>query len=235
MTTAEPGLQNPYTAPHFESSALITIDVQRDFLSDAPYGVPGTTEILPALRRTAASFRAAGRPVVHVVRLYEEGGGNADPVRRRLLESGVRIVAPGTRGSELAAGLLPEGAPALDPGLLLSGRPQRLGPYDHAVFKPRWGAFYRTCLEELLGELGVDTLVFAGCNLPNCPRASIMQASERDFRVALVRDAVSRVTDSALTELAGIGVEILDTAALEGLPAGPAHAEGSGTGGARSL
>ena len=215
MTTSEPGLQDPYTAPHFASSALLTIDVQRDFLSEAPYGVPDTTEILPALRRTVSAFRAAGRPVVHVVRLYEEGGGNADPVRRRLLESGVRIAAPGTPGSEPADGILPEGAPALDPELLLSGRPQRLGEYDYAVFKPRWGAFHRTCLEELLRELGVDTLVFAGCNLPNCPRASITQASERDFRVALVRDAVSRVTDSALFELAGIGVHLLDTATLE--------------------
>ncbi|WP_405950595.1 cysteine hydrolase [Streptomyces prunicolor] len=221
MTTAEPGLQDAYTAPNFATSALIVIDVQRDFLSEASYGVPGTTEILPALRRSVSTFRTAGRPVVHVVRLYEEGGGNADLVRRRLLEWGVRIAAPGTPGSEPADGLLPEGASALDPELLLSGRPQRLGPYDHAVFKPRWGAIYRTCLEELLGKLGVDTLVFAGCNLPNCPRASIVQASERDFRVALVRDAVSPVTDSAWTELAGIGVGILDTAALEALLAEP--------------
>ncbi|MFI9568090.1 cysteine hydrolase family protein [Streptomyces rishiriensis] len=146
--------------------------------------------------------------------MTEDGGGNADLVRRRLLESGVRIAAPGTPGSELAEELLPEQAPALDAELLLSGRAQRLGPYDHAVFKPRWGAFYRTCLEELLRELGIATLVFAGCNLPNCPRASIIEASERDFRVALVRDAVSRATDSALSELAGIGVEILDSATL---------------------
>jgi nicotinamidase-related amidase len=215
MTTAEPAFDDPYTAPHFETSALVTIDVQRDFLSEAPYGVPGTTEILPALRRTAAAFRAAGRPVVHVVRLYEEGGGNAELVRRRLLESGARIVAPGTPGSQPADGLLPPSAPELDPGLLLSGRPQRLGPLDHAVFKPRWGAFHRTPLEELLRELGVDTVVFAGCNLPNCPRASIVQASERDFRVVLVRDAVSRVTDAALAELAGIGVALVDTGTLE--------------------
>ncbi|MGX1543083.1 cysteine hydrolase family protein [Streptomyces adustus] len=217
MTSTEAGRQELYTALHFETSALITIDVQRDFLSEAPYGVPGTTEILPALRRTVSAFRAAGRPVVHVVRLYEEGGGNADLVRRRLLESGVRIAAPGTPGSEPADGVVPQGAPRLDPELLLSGRAQQLGPYDYAVFKPRWGAFYRTCLEELLRELRLDTLVFAGCNLPNCPRASIVQASERDFRVALVRDAVSRVTDSALSELSGMGVEILETAALEAL------------------
>lgn len=224
MTTTEPSPQDPCTAPRFGSSALITIDVQRDFLSEAPYGVPGTTEILPALRRSVSAFRAAGRPVVHVVRLYEEGGGNADLVRR-LLESGVRIAAPGTPGSEPAEGLLPPGAPGLDPELLLSGRPQRLGPTDHAVFKPRWGAFHHTCLEDVLSRLGVDTPVFAGCNLPNCPRASIVRASGRDYRVALVRDAVSRVTDSALSELAGIGVHLLDTAALEGQLA---RAAGSG-------
>lgn len=73
----------------------------------------------------------------------------------------------------------------------------------------------------MLGELGVDTLVFAGCNLPSCPRASIVQVSERDFRVVQVSDALSRVTDSALAELAGIGVGILDTVALEAVPAGP--------------
>ncbi|MFJ5307113.1 cysteine hydrolase family protein [Streptomyces sp. NPDC088350] len=94
------------------------------------------------------------------------------------------------------------------------------------MFKPRWGAFYGTCLDGLLRELGVDTLLFAGCNLPNCPRASIVQASERDFHVALVRDAVSRVTDSALSELAGIGVEFVDSIALEQVlaPSGPTSA-----------
>lgn len=33
--------------------------------------------------------------------------------------------------------------------------------------------------------------MFAGCNFPNCPRTSIYEASERDFRTVLVRDAIS--------------------------------------------
>lgn len=77
MTAAEPGLQDACTAPHFGTSAVMVIDVQRDVLSEAPSGaVPGTMEILPVLRRTVSAFCVAGRPVVHVVRLYEEGGGN---------------------------------------------------------------------------------------------------------------------------------------------------------------
>ncbi|WP_214110883.1 cysteine hydrolase family protein [Acrocarpospora catenulata] len=199
-----PVLPDSHTAPNFASSALITIDVQRDFLSDSPYGIAGTTEILPAIQQAVTAYRQAARPVIHIIRLYEVGGANADLVRRTLLETGVNIAAPGTPGSELAPGLSP--GPNLAPDVLLSGRPQQLGPKEYAVFKPRWGAFYRTALEDLLTQLRVDTLVFSGCNLPNCPRASMIEASERDYRVVLLRDAVSRVSESALDELAGIGV-----------------------------
>ncbi|MFI7497618.1 cysteine hydrolase family protein [Streptomyces sp. NPDC049687] len=209
-----PGVDDPHTAPDFASCALVTIDVQNDFLSDAPYGIPGTTEVLPALRSAVSAFRSAGRPVIHVVRLYDPASGDVDLVRRGLIGGGVRIAAPGSAGSALAPGLAPDNAPDLDADLLLAGRPQRLGPGEYAVFKPRWGAFYRTSLQELLDELGVNTVVFAGCNLPNCPRASIFEASERDYRVALLSDAVSRVSDSALSEIEGIGVRLLTVSAL---------------------
>ncbi|MFI5800375.1 cysteine hydrolase family protein [Streptomyces sp. NPDC051677] len=208
------GIDDPHTRPHFASAALVTIDVQNDFLSDSPYGIPGTTEVLPALRSAVSAFRSAGRPVIHIVRLYDPTSGDVDLVRRGLIGSGVRIAVPGSHGSGLAPGLAPDDAPELDAELLLSGRPQRLGPAEYAVFKPRWGAFYRTPLQDLLTELGVDTVVFAGCNLPNCPRASIFEASERDYRVGLITDAVSRVTDSALSEIGGIGVRLLTVSEL---------------------
>jgi nicotinamidase-related amidase len=87
-----------------------------------------------------------------------------------------------------------------------------LGPGEYALYKPRWGAFYRTRLEELLAAHHVDTLVFAGCNLPNCPRASIFEAHERDYRVVLVADAVSQVSDQGLREVAGLGTVLCTTA-----------------------
>ncbi|MDX3109638.1 hypothetical protein ACIBO5_41075 [Nonomuraea angiospora] len=86
-------ITDPHLAPRWATSALLTIDVQRDFLSEAPYGV------------------------------------------------------------------LPPDAPPLKAGLLLAGEPQPLGEREVALFKPRWGAFYRTRLEELLRGWGVDTLV----------------------------------------------------------------------------
>ncbi|MEU1507400.1 cysteine hydrolase [Kitasatospora sp. NPDC005748] len=221
MTTADPHL-----APHPASSALVTIDLQRDFLSESPYGIPGTTEVLPQVRRTVEAFRAAGRPVVHVVRLYEKGGGNADLVRRTLLASGTDLVSPGSEGSGLAPALAPLGAPPLDPELLLAGRAQALGPSEYAIFKPRWGAFYRTPLQELLEGHGVDTVVLVGCNFPNCPRATLIQASERDYRVVAVPDAISRTSEQGLAEVAGLGVQLLDTAELLARFGFPAPEEG---------
>jgi nicotinamidase-related amidase len=48
-------------------------------------------------------------------------------------------------------------------------------------------------LEDHLRSLRVTTLAFTGCNCPNCPRTSIDEASERDFRVVFVDDAISGV------------------------------------------
>ncbi len=205
MTAAD----DPNILPHWRSAALITIDMQRDFLSDSPYGLAGTTEVIPAIAKLAEACRASGRPVVHIVRLYRPGGSNADLVRRSLLASGVDLVAPGSPGSELAPGLAPPGAPDLDHEHLLAGGVQEIGPAEYVIFKPRWGAFFQTPLQGLLERLEVDTVVFAGCNFPNCPRASLVEASERDYRVVLVPDAVSQVNAQGLEEIRRIGVQLV--------------------------
>jgi len=46
------------------------------------------------------------------------------------------------------------------------------------MYKPRWGAYYNTILEKYLHNIGVNTVVVGGCNFPNCPRATIYEASE---------------------------------------------------------
>jgi nicotinamidase-related amidase len=203
---------DPHLEPHWDSAALITIDMQRDFLTGRPFGLAGTTEILPGLQRLTESFRTAGRPIVHIVRIYPRDGQDVDRVRRTLVASGASFVSPGTPGRLLATGLAPDDAPDLDDELLLGGKPQPLGPDEYALYKPRWGAFYRTPLADLLAGHGVDTLVFAGCNLPNCPRASIIEAHERDFRVVLASDAVSQTSDQGLREIAGLGTTLMSTA-----------------------
>lgn len=58
-------------------------------------------------------------------------------------------------------------------------------------------------------------MVVAGCNLPNCPRATLFDASERDYRAVVVEDATSQVTPERLHDLRLIGVNISDVASVE--------------------
>jgi nicotinamidase-related amidase len=207
---------NHYTRPLAGSAALVLIDVQRDFVDlpgeDPAMPVAGTRAALPAMAKLAAAFRERGLPIVHVIRLYRPDGSNADPVRRQSVERGARIAAPGSAGSQIAAELLPN-VVELDHQLLLAGGFQQIGAAEHVMYKPRWGAFYDTDLDRHLRESGSNTLVFAGCNFPNCPRTSIYEASERDFRIVLVSDAISGLYDRGIEECRAIGVEVLGLSA----------------------
>jgi nicotinamidase-related amidase len=42
-----------------------------------------------------------------------------------------------------------------------------------------------------LSGFGVNSLVVSGCNFSNCPRITIYEAIERDYRIALAEDAIS--------------------------------------------
>jgi nicotinamidase-related amidase len=202
-----------YVSPAFGAAALITIDIQVDTLDGQPLEVPGTSAAVPRIAALAAAFRAAGRPIVHVVRLYRSDGSNVDLCRRAAVEAGAAILAPGSRGSQLAPGVVRRGgAFALAADELLAGRAQDVGPGEVVMYKPRWGAFYATTLEDHLRRQDVSTIVFCGCNFPNCPRTSIYEASERDFRVVLADDAVSGLYDRGRRELEGIGVALMPTA-----------------------
>jgi nicotinamidase-related amidase len=205
---------DPYTEPHLHTAALITIDTQCDVLDGGALEVSGTSAVLPAIGTLVQAFRAAGRPIVHAVRLYEPDGSNVDPCRRQAVREGARMLAPASAGSQLAGELVVEAGVVLDDRLLLAGALQRLGANEVAMYKPRWGAFYRTPLEGHLRGEGVDTVVFCGCNFPNCPRTSIYEASERDYRIVLARDAISGLYERGERELAGIGVGLMGTGEL---------------------
>lgn len=205
-------MSDPYISPDFSAAALITIDTQRDVLDGGPLEVPGTSVALGAMRALTEAFRGANRSIVHIVRLYKPDGANVDLCRRQRVEKGARFLTPGTPGSQLASQLLPAPDLSLDEELLLSGGVQLIGPTESVVYKPRWGAFYETPLEDHLRERDVTTLVFCGCNFPNCPRTSIYEASERDFRVVLARDAVSGLYERGETELTDIGVHLASSA-----------------------
>jgi len=202
-----------YVSPNFKKVALINMDMQRDFtLPGAPAEFPGTMEILPKVRQLVRSFRHHKKPVIHVVRLYLTDGSNAELCRRKDFELGKRVVAPGSNGAEIMDELKPSPKVKLDAGKLLSGKLQSIGPKEWIMYKPRWGAFFQTPLEIILSDLGINTIVVCGCNFPNCPRATIFEASERDFRIVFVTDATSQTYPRGLQGLKKMGVRLLTAA-----------------------
>ena len=208
-----------YVAPEFSSAALITIDVQVSTLDGEPLEVAGTSAAVPRIAALASAFREAGRPIAHIIRLYMPDGSNVDLCRRGALEAGAEILLPGSNGSELAPGIIDRPF-TLAPDELLDGRAQSVGPGEVVIYKPRWGAFYETPLEDHLRHKGVSTLVFCGCNFPNCPRTSIYEASERDFRIVLAEDAISGLYDRGREELRNIGVQVMPADSIASALAG---------------
>lgn len=202
---------DPYTAPDYDNAALLTIDVQVDTLDRRPFEVPGTSDVLPDMATVVRAFRAAGKPIVHIMRIYEPDGSNADLCRRTALGKGGSMFLKGQKGRRVAEALLPEDNLKFDDDLLLSGGIQKLGPGEVAIFKPRFGAFFQTPLESHLRDMGINTTVFCGSNFPNCPRTSIYQAVERDFRVVAVEDAISGIYDRGKKELENIGVQLIQS------------------------
>jgi len=198
--------EDPFTDPEYDRAALITIDVQNDTLDGGPFEVPGTSDILPAVARLCRCFRDTGRPIVHVIRIYTADGEDADCCRRRALRAGRQLLLKGTQGRQPAGALLPGSDVRIDDDRLMAGKFQPLGPEEVLIFKPRWGAFYRTPLEAHLRGKGVSTLVVCGCNYPNCPRISIYQASERDFRIVAAQDGISGLLAGDISGLESIGV-----------------------------
>jgi nicotinamidase-related amidase len=198
-----------YTSPNWNTSILITIDTQNDFtLPNAPAEIKGTANILPKMKILLEAFREKGLPILHVIRLYKEDGSNVDLCRKEAIEKGAKIVTPDTVGAELVKEIRPSNYKSLESEYLLSGGFQSIGQKEWVMYKSRWSAFYKTDLEQFLHNQGVDTLVFTGCNFPNCPRTSMYEASERDFRVVMVADSISQVYEKGIQEMTDIGVHV---------------------------
>ena len=84
-----------------------------------------------------------------------------------------------------------------------------MGAAEYVMYKPGRGAFYRTGIEQRLRQSGSDTVVFAECNFPNCPRTSVCEASEPYFWIFPVSDALCGLYERGIQECHGIGEDAL--------------------------
>ncbi len=167
------------------TTALIVIDMQRDFIEPGGFGaalgndVTLLQAIVPTTARLIAGARAAGIPVIHTRECHAPDLSDCPPAKRLRGKPSLRIGDPGPMGRILIAG---------EPG---AGIVPELAPVDGEVVidKPGKGAFYATPLGEELARRGSRSLVFAGVTTEVCVQTTMREANDRGFDCLLIEDA----------------------------------------------
>ena len=166
-------------------TALIVIDMQRDFIEDGGFGATLGNDvrllqaIVPTTARLIAGARAAGVPVIHTRECHRPDLSDCPPSKRLRGTPSARIGDAGAMGRILIAGepgadIVPELAPL---------------PGETVIDKPGKGAFYATPLTQVLEGLGTRTLLFAGVTTEVCVQTTMREANDRGFDGLLVEDA----------------------------------------------
>ena len=112
---------NHYITPDSKHSALLIIDVQRDFtIRGAIAEIPGTLQVIQPIERLVQVYRKQGYPIIHVIRLCYVDGSNVDLCRKHDIENGKQVVIVGSDRAELMNELEPSHRVRLHSNLLLS-------------------------------------------------------------------------------------------------------------------
>ena len=70
---------NHYITPDSKHSALLIIDVQRDFtIRGAMTEISGTLQVTQPIQRLVQVYRKQAYPIIHVIRLCYVDGSNVD-------------------------------------------------------------------------------------------------------------------------------------------------------------
>jgi len=198
-------------------TALIIIDMQRDFVEPGGFGA-GLGNDVTLLRRaiapiaaTLAAARAAGLLVIHTREGHRPdltdlpiakktrghpvcGIGDAGPMGR--------VLVRGEPGHAIIDALAPiDGEPVID--------------------KPGKGAFYATDLDTILRQRGIASLILCGVTTEVCVHTTLREANDRGFECLVLSDGTAsyfpQFHEAALamvTAQGGIFGWVSDSAAL---------------------
>ncbi|MCK8787537.1 cysteine hydrolase [Roseomonas sp. NAR14] len=167
-----------------ERTALLIIDMQRDFLEPGGFGASLGNDVsrlaaaVPPCRAVLAAARRAGLPVLHTREGHRPDLADAPPAKVARGAPGMRIGDPGPMGRILIRGepghaIIPELAPL---------------PAEPVIDKPGKGAFFGTDLDLLLRNRGIDTLLVAGVTTEVCVHTTVREANDRGYRCVVLAD-----------------------------------------------
>ncbi len=166
-------------------SALVVIDMQRDFLEPGGFGeslgndVSLLASAIGPCGAVLAGARAAGMMVIHTREGHRADLSDAPPAKVERGPPGQRIGDPGPMGRILIRG--EAGHDIIDALAPLPGEP--------VIDKPGKGAFYATELEPMLRHRGIEALFVAGVTTEVCVHTTVREANDRGFRCLVIADA----------------------------------------------
>jgi nicotinamidase-related amidase len=184
MATAKIDAQPAPLTVETSRTALIIIDMQRDFLEPGGFGealgndVSQLRKTVAPLRELLGAARDAGITVIHTREGHRPDMTDAPRAKvergapsMRIGDRGPmgRILIRGEAGHDIIAELSPiAGEPVLD--------------------KPGKGAFYQTDLDLMLRNRGIETLLVCGVTTEVCVHTTVREANDRGYRCVVVSD-----------------------------------------------
>jgi nicotinamidase-related amidase len=171
-------------AINFDTTALIIIDMQRDFLEPGGFGAALGNDVsrlqaaVAPCREVLEAARRRGLLIIHTREGHRPDLSDAPPLKVERGDPAMRIGAPGPMGRILIRGepghdIVPELYP-------LAGEP--------VIDKPGKGAFYQTDLELMLHNRSIDTLLVCGVTTEVCVNTTVREANDRGFRCIVLAD-----------------------------------------------
>jgi nicotinamidase-related amidase len=182
-------------------TALLVIDMQRDFLLPGGFGeslgndVGQLAGVVTALETVLPAVRAAGMLVIHTREGHLPDLSDCPPAKLMRGKPSCRIGDPGPYGRILVRGeyghdIVDSLAPA---------------PGEPVVDKPGKGAFYATELMDLLRANGIEKLVVTGVTTEVCVHTTVREANDRGFDCLVLSDCVG----SYFPEFQRVGLEMV--------------------------
>jgi nicotinamidase-related amidase len=167
-----------------ESTALVIIDMQRDFLEKGGFGESLGNDVsllgvtVGPIKSLLERFRRMGLLVIHTREGHRPDLSDAPPAKLDRGDPSVRIGAKGPMGRILVRGeaghdIIPELYPA-------DGEP--------VVDKPGKGAFYATDLQSILQHRGIKSLIVCGVTTEVCVHTTVREANDRGYKCLVPSD-----------------------------------------------
>ena len=168
----------------WDRTALLIIDMQRDFLEPGGFGETLGNDVSQLQRAVApcramlAAARAAGLCVIHTREGHLPDLSDAHPAKIERGAPSLRIGDPGPMGRILIRGeaghdIVAALAPAAG---------------EIVIDKSGKGAFYNTDLDATLREQTIENLLVCGVTTEVCVNTTVREANDRGFRCVVLGD-----------------------------------------------